>query len=84
MCSGCGVVMYLVAAADGQCWLDVQSGQEHHEAFGLVIAMPLPEGERRAALMETLRETGYTQIFDPASGGVETQPNSRGRAVARC
>ncbi len=82
------VVLDLVTEADGQRWLDVRSGQEHLDAFGVVIA--LPQGPRRMDLVEALREVGYSEMFDPASGGVEppyaeeTSADSCGEAVARC
>ena len=82
------VVLDLVTEADGRRWLDVRSGQEHLDAFGVVIA--LPQGPRRVDLVEALREAGYSEMFDPASGGVEpqyaeeTSADSCGEAVARC
>ena len=44
---------------DGKRWVDVPLGQEHLEAFGVVIALPLPEYEPRPGLVEELREAGY-------------------------
>ena len=56
------VVLNVVTEEDGKLRVDVPLGEEAIEASGLVIALPPPEqeGERRAALIETLREAGYT------------------------